>query len=183
MASAADANDEFAIVGEAPGVFLAGMSSRVAITAWLGPRLDAGSIQAFVDVTETILRRFGSKRGAAIHMLNHRVHMPDPAVRPTIVRMMHASARLSAVSVLIEGSGFWASAFRGFVTGLRLLGPSSYRLHEHATVAELCTWLPAEHHKVTGEPIDPVALERWVLLAKSWQESHDSGNSQAPSRR
>lgn len=159
---------ELAVAAEFPGVFRAGLVGRIAITAWLG-QLDMNSVEVYARFITGFLAQVAATRGSVVHLVNERVALPPSGTRPVLAKMMENTEPLACTSVVIEGSGFWASAVRGFLTGMRLLGPSSFRMHEHATLADVVAWLPAEHEKLTGEHIDPEELAHCLRIAKRWQ--------------
>ena len=159
---------DLTVVGEFPGVFRVGMCGRLAIATWLG-QLSMESVEAYARVVQDIVGRLAGGRGSIVHLVNERAGMPPSATRPALTKIMEDSEALACASVVVEGSGFWASAIRGFLTGLRLLGPSTFRIREHSTLADVVAWLPAEHEKFTGEPLDPDALAHCLEVAKRWQ--------------
>jgi hypothetical protein len=168
MPMATTATRDLAVMGEFPGVFRVGMCGRVAIAAWFGS-LSIESVEAYARVVQDVIARLGGGRGSVVHLVNERVGMPPSATRPALTKLMEDTQALSCASVVVQGSGFWASAIRGFLTGMRLLGPSTYRIREHSTLADVVAWLPAEHEKFTGEPLDPEELARCLEIAKRWQ--------------
>jgi hypothetical protein len=158
------------VLGEAPGVFRSTMFDQIAITVWLG-RLDAKSASVLAQVTRDTMKRLGNQRASSIHMINPRVKLPDADARSALVEIMQESgASVACVAIIVEGSGFWASALRGFITSVRVLGPRSYNLHEHGSIAEVVKWLPAEHFKHTGKHVDAGVLERNLFAARAWQD-------------
>ncbi|MET0592911.1 MAG: hypothetical protein ABW133_09445, partial [Polyangiaceae bacterium] len=74
------------------------------------------------------------------------------------------SAHFGAVSIVIHGSGFVASAVRSFLTGLRLVAPRSFDFRLHSRTFEVLKWFPAAHENRTGRPIDVAQFGR-VLSA------------------
>lgn len=168
MSKATTEPRDFTVIGEFPGVFRVGMCGRVAIAAWFGS-LSEASVDAYARVVQDIIARLDGGRGSVVHLVNQRVGMPPSATRPGLIKIMEDSQALSCASVVVQGSGFWASAIRGFLTGMRLLGPSTYRIREHSTLEDVVAWLPAEHEKFTGEPLDADELARCLEVAKRWQ--------------
>jgi hypothetical protein len=91
--------------------------------------------------------------------------------------MKQNAEQVACIAVVAGGTGFWASAFRSFVTGLRWLAPRSFEIRLHGTIEEVARWLPAEHLKLTGVKLDPMRLQR--LLAE-WTDpkNHAARRSQ-----
>lgn len=158
---------ELAVVGEFPGVFRAGVVGRIAITAWLG-QLTLESVEVYTRFIQQFSARLAGGRGSIVHLVNERVALPPSSTRPALAKLAEKDD-VACTSIVIEGSGFWASAVRGFVTGMRLLGPSTMRIHEHSTIADVVAWLPAEHEKLTGEHLDSEELLHYLSIAKGWQ--------------
>jgi hypothetical protein len=159
---------ELAMAAEFAGVFRAGIVGRLAITAWLG-QVNMDSVEAYARFIQSFTARLAGGRGSIVHLLTERVALPSSGARSALAKLTENSEPVACASVVIEGSGFWASAMRGFLTGMRLLGPSSIRIHEHATPADVVAWLPAEHEKLTGEHLDPDELAHYLEIAKRWQ--------------
>lgn len=159
---------DLAVVDQYPGVFRAGVLGRVAIVAWIG-RLETDSAEQYARFYHDFIARLGGGRASFVHLCTEGVALPSSGARATLAKLSENSDPLACVSVVIEGSGFWASAVRGFLTGMRLLGAGTLRIHEHSTVADVVAWLPAEHEKITGERLEPEQLAQYLAIAKSWQ--------------
>ena len=82
--------------------------------------------------------------------------------------MRDSAAGIACVAVIIDGSGFWASALRGFITGLQVLAPGTLDLHAHASIDQVLAWLPTEHHKRTGVQLDVKPIALLLRAGKSW---------------
>jgi hypothetical protein len=146
------------------------MLGRLTVTAWFD-QLDKPSAQVLARVNDDLIARLAGERVSSVHLVNSRVKLPDAETREMLAKIMRDSTTaLACATVIIDGGGFWASALRSFVTGMRVLAPGSIDLHAHASVAEVMTWLPAEHLKRTGTPIDTEQLERLLQAGKQWQE-------------
>ena len=75
--------------------------------------------------------------------------------------MMKTEAdHFGAVAVVICGSGFVASAVRSFLTGLRLVAPSTFDFRLHGKTFEVLKWFPAAHFSRTGQTVDTIRLSR-----------------------
>jgi hypothetical protein len=71
----------------------------------------------------------------------------------------HAS-QFACIGTVLEGEGFWASATRSLILGMRLLVPRSFEMQTYESIDELASWLPPHHLKKTGVALDPVELAR-----------------------
>jgi hypothetical protein len=161
---------EIAIIGEAPRVFRAGQLGHLTVTSWFG-QLDKPSAQVLARVNDDIIARMKGERVSSVHLVNNRVKLPDADARDVLAKIMRDSIKsVACATVIIDGGGFWASALRSFITGLRVLAPGSIDLHAHASIAEVLAWLPAEHFKRAGTHVDAAELERLLSTGKHWQE-------------
>jgi hypothetical protein len=161
---------EIAIIGEAPRVFRVAMLGRLALTAWFG-QLDKASAQVLARVNDDVITRLNGERCSSVHLVNTRVKLPDADARDVLAKIMRDSVKsVACATVIIDGGGFWASALRSFITGLRVLAPGSIDLHAHASIAEVLAWLPAEHFKRAGTQVDAAQLERLLVAGKRWLE-------------
>jgi len=68
------------------------------------------------------------------------------------------SNRLACIGTVLEGEGFWASATRSLILGMRLLVPRSFEMQTYESIEELARWLPAPHAKKTGVVLEEPEL-------------------------
>jgi hypothetical protein len=116
----------------------------------LGPISD----QLFASLTATKL--------SYVHLVPNKLELPDAATRTAFIELAHNyGSRTACVAVVVGGVGFWASAIRGFVTGIRVIAPRSTDFRMHAEISELLEWFPEEHARRSG-----VQLESSDLLRK-----------------
>jgi hypothetical protein len=161
---------EISIIGEAPRVFRVATLGHVTVTAWFG-QLDKASAHVLARLNDDVIARLKGERVSSVHLVNNRVKLPDADARDVLAKIMRDSAKsVACATVIIDGGGFWASALRSFITGLRVLAPGSIDLHAHASIAEVLAWLPAEHFKRAGTQVEAAELERLLLAGKRWQE-------------
>ncbi|HEX6240357.1 MAG TPA: hypothetical protein VFZ61_05670 [Polyangiales bacterium] len=81
---------------------------------------------------------------------------------------------LVCMGIVVEGSGFWASAIRSSITGVRMSSASGIRMGVSDNVNQLMEWLPAEHSKRTGVNVSASEL-RPVLVALRELAANDNG--------
>jgi hypothetical protein len=58
----------------------------------------------------------------------------------------------------LGGSGFWASAIRGFVTSVHVLLSAPFEFKVVGMLDDLVTWLPTVHARRTGVQLLPDEL-------------------------
>jgi hypothetical protein len=99
---------------------------------------------------------------STIQMIVQGAGVPDSETRAAIDKLIESYAsNMTCNAMLIEGSGFWASAMRGFLTSLQLLQRHRVplKMKTCATVREIAAWLPAAHSS-TGVMLDADELTR-----------------------
>jgi hypothetical protein len=162
--------DEIAIMGEVASVFRVGLLGQLTVTVWFA-RPDKAAALTLSRVSDDCIARMRGELGSSVHMVNARVKLPDAETRDVLAQIMKNTGNaLACAAVIVDGGGFWASALRSFVTGLRVLAPGTVDLHAYASIQEVLAWLPAEHHKRTGKTLAVEQVERLLSLGKSWQE-------------
>jgi hypothetical protein len=147
---------------------------NVSITIWFGkPTLQA--VEGLAPLTEVALTASGYSRFSVIHLVADQLALPDSQTRSELVHMMKEHGdRMGCMAVIVSATGFWASAMRSVITGIRVLAPRTFDLRMHANAEELISWFPAEHRKRTGVEIDIAGLRRTLAQAKSWQDEESA---------
>lgn len=140
---------ELVVLESEPGHFLFGAYHNVAVCAWAA------------QATTTAVSRLGHVVGSIsrthpegmsmLHVVLEGAGVPEAETRDALVALATARAeRVASVAVAVLGSGFWASAVRSFVTGVRIACPRGFELAIHATIGEAVAWLPSGHAHRTG---------------------------------
>jgi hypothetical protein len=164
---AADATaDELKRLDGVPGVMtLYGLANITIIVWWSGA--NPAAVQRLHLLTER--RRREHPTGlSAVHIVKGDLILPDQTTRDAFVKLMKDSdSAMAAVAVVIGGSGFWASAARSAITGMRVLSRSAFEMRLHGQIAEVLNWLPDKHAKRTGVVIDPERLRRALESASA----------------
>jgi hypothetical protein len=140
------------------GGFVMATWKNVAIHVWT---VDA--TMALVNALDRLSATFTSVHPegiSAIHIITKNAPLPPADVRDELgkVTKRHAN-RLACVCHVVEGSGFWASALHGFLTGLHWLSRGPFRLHICSDIPTAARWVPAPHGEVTNVPIGVAELE------------------------
>jgi hypothetical protein len=101
------------------------------------------------------------------------VFVLDGAPPPTpeasaIFSKMYDTKRSGIVcmGIVVEGGGFWASAIRSSITGLRMSQPGGLRMGVSDTLDQVLDWFPAEHSQRTGVPMSALELRTALLTAR-----------------
>lgn len=167
LASPALTNDGLTLLGTDPGLVSFFAFENITIVVWHGKPTPA-SVDALTRISEK--RRKANPHGVSvIHLVQGQWELPDSPTRDAFVRLMKdGDGQLAVVSVVIGGSGFWASAVRSLVTGLRVLARGSFDMGLHGEISEVVSWLPAKHTARTGIAVKADQLERVLTFAQSY---------------
>jgi hypothetical protein len=102
--------------------------------------------------------------GSAIHLVADSISLPSAPARAALAALTARYAeRLVCMATVLAGSGFWASAMRGFLTGLQVLERRPFKSHTFATIGEAAAWVAVPHTHATHVMIDAQELERVLL--------------------
>jgi hypothetical protein len=104
---------------------------------------------------------------SSVHVIGNNPPLPTSEARDTLIReTKRYSKDLACVGTVLEGSGFWASAVRSFIVGIRVVVPRTFEMQTYASIAELVAWLPPPHAKKTGVTLDPAEFERMLVMMR-----------------
>lgn len=148
----------FELVGEYPGVLRITAWENVTVCMWSGQADGPATmeLERSMDRRGTRVRRL-----SYIHLIRDRLALPDADARRNFRHMMtRRNAELACVAIVVGGTGFWASAMRNAVIGLRVLSPRDFTFRIHGSTSEVLDWLPTMHEERTG-----VAVSRELLRA------------------
>jgi len=153
------AGDEPIVHYAEPGAFLFGSWKNVVIAVWEAQGTIA-AVEQLARAGEIVSKAHPSGR-SNIHFIATGAGLPDADVRAKFVELMKDKAdQLACVAVVYGGTGFWASAFRSFVTGLKWLAPKSIGFHLLGTIEDAVNLVPPVHLKRTGVELDPKELRK-----------------------
>jgi hypothetical protein len=157
-------SDEPIVLDSEPGAFIFGSWKNVFIGIWES-QATMPAVDRMVRATESMNELHPTGR-STIHIVVHGAGLPSADVRAHFVDVLKKNAdQIACVAVVVGGTGFWTSALRSFVTGLRWLAPRTFHFRMFTTIEELARWLPDEHNKRTGIEIDPKQL---VKVVDAW---------------
>jgi hypothetical protein len=116
---------------------------HVAINLWAS-QPTAAAIAVLSELTERSLS--DCPRGiASIHWLEEGVPLPSPEARVGLSELAKRyEQHVLCVGVLLQGSGFWASATRSALTGVMLLAPRTFFLRFFSEADELSAYVVRE---------------------------------------
>jgi hypothetical protein len=150
-----------------PGTCCAGAWANVTITRWQS-RATGPAVERVLRVSSEIRAAYPSGI-SSIHIIREGAAMPTPEGRAGLVKLMNAHAdQLACVAIVVGGSGFWASAIRSLVTGMRTVSSRAYQLRLFGSIDGVVAWLPALHTQRTGIAVDPDEFARALAAANAW---------------
>jgi hypothetical protein len=133
---------------------------NLAVAIWTG-QATGPAAELVVQTLERPEARGG--RQSFVHVIHNQLPLPDAEAREVFMRTMKDYApRLACIAIVVLGSGFWASAMRNAVIGMRVFAPRGFEFRVFGSCAEVVEWLPTCHQKETGVAIAPSDLSRWL---------------------
>jgi hypothetical protein len=160
--------DPARIIEVDPGTCCAGAWANVTLTHWLS-RGTLSAVERVASVGAELRAQYPMGT-SAVHLIREGAGLPTPEVREGLVKLMNEKVeRRGCVGIVVGGAGFWASAIRGLVTGLRAASSREYPLKLAGSIDEIVSWLPEPHYKRTGIALDPAEFARALQAASEWQ--------------
>src|SRR5262245_40978597 len=115
--------------GDHPGVLRVFSWNNVEIAHWYGKPTGAAA-RTLWSYTDQILEALGATQKLSfVHLVTNEIAMPDADTRSVLVESTVAhQGRVALSAIVVNGTGFWASALRGFATSVTLLIPKSVQV-------------------------------------------------------
>lgn len=136
-------------------------SGNVVIHVWRA-RAEVESGPVLSRVAADTLRLFPAGI-SVVHWLTMAMTVPSNAARNAFAEVAKQYEQHGVpVGLVLDGDGFWASAFRGVITSLMVNFSKGFPLRMFANMDELLAWLPDEHKRRTGATLDPQQLRACV---------------------
>jgi hypothetical protein len=163
-------SDDLTIVGSFPGAYQVALWHNISTTAWFG-KATLPAAQELAQITHRTALLTEGQRVSVIYLVTEEFGLPDANIREVFFTIMKDNAHLvGCMVVILGGAGFWVSAMRSVVTGLRVVAPRALDLRVHGKAEDLLGWFPAEHVKRTGVNIDRDAFKRMLERVAVIQE-------------
>ena len=144
-----------------------GQLGNIALQVWLRPA-DEVSARELAEVADRMHESYPDGI-STIHWLRHGTGRPSPEARKHISGILKKYGDwMGEAVVVMEGDGFWASAIRGMLTGIRMAAGRG-RIRVHGSIEDAAAWLPQVHQRRTGIAIagSQVAAAINELLSQS----------------
>lgn len=122
---------------------------------------DGAMLARISKLTPLMRAKFPNGHSNLAFVLNGCPLPTEEAQQAIVAAYQNPESGLCCASVIVEGEGFWASALRSSVIGMRLQAVR-IRLGLHSTISEMVEWLPDEHEKGTGVALNKTQLLRVV---------------------
>ncbi|MET0592794.1 MAG: hypothetical protein ABW133_08855, partial [Polyangiaceae bacterium] len=148
-----------------PGSFYIGSWQGIVMVRW-ERTADGEAVERLAKVSTALVADPTYPRRSNVHIISENAGVPSASARAGFVDIMKEHAdRMACVCIVVESTGFLASAMRSFLTGMRLLAPRVFQYRLFGSVEEVVAWLPAEHRARTGHEID---ARRFAQVLAGW---------------
>jgi hypothetical protein len=133
---------------------------NLTLAVWVG-QATGPSVRNLGEISREMIRRHPEGHSSVVFILD-KIPAPTPEAREVLDKVFHARNDLACVSVVIEGSGFWASGMRSLMgnTHRAAAGATSTMLRLNTEIDEVVEWMPVEHLRRTGVELDPIEFRR-----------------------
>jgi hypothetical protein len=143
---------------------------NISIGVWVG-QATLPAVRALLRMSERMESSFPSGRSSVLFVLD-QVAAPTPEARAELAKV-YASPGLACTAIVLEGSGFWASAIRSMSSNLARAG--SVTLRVNTSIDEVVQWFPAEHRARTGVALQSNDMKRALMHARRAAEQRARG--------
>jgi hypothetical protein len=132
--------------------------ANVAINVWSSqPTLAA--VQVLSELTERSLSACPDGI-ASVHWLDQGVALPTAEARVSLSELAKRYPKhVTCAAVMLQGSGFWASATRSALTGIMLLAPGTFSLRFFGELGELARFIAHEQAERGPHAVDAARLQ------------------------
>jgi hypothetical protein len=135
------------------------LNEKVFVTVFRG-RCRTAHVTAMKEALEGFAAKGAPGERAVLVIIEYRATLGERG-RAEVARMLSdASGRVTGWANVVEGQGFWASAFRGISLTVSKLARYDYPLKTFAVASEAAEWLALRGLASEAEVLDSVALLR-----------------------
>ncbi len=150
---------ELLVLDAEPGEFAFCRFHNVVIVAW--PKRATPEAVARLKTVSIELNRDPPAGTCSAHLVGAGAAIPSAEARAAFIDLMNNHTRpLNSLSVVLSGGGFWASAVRSVVLGMRMVTPRSFALTFHTDYESSARWLAKESRDRGGVAFKPDDLAR-----------------------
>jgi N-acetylglucosamine kinase-like BadF-type ATPase len=162
--------DQLALIDSEPGKFAFYTWQNIIIVVWLNQATGA-AVKRLIDVTQSMADAHPDGI-SKVHIIFDGAGVPTSEARSGFVNLIKKFGKqLACVEVVMLGGGFWASAMRAAVTGIKMIAPQLFPIRIHGSLAEAAQALQTDHLKQTRVQVDPDMLLGVLETAQRQQAS------------
>ena len=143
-----------------PRIYYYSAWQNLTLAVWVGQATGA-SVRSLAGISREMLRRHPEGHSSVVFILD-KIPAPAPDAREVLDKVFHSRNDLACVSVVVDGSGFWASGMRSMMGNAHraAAGATSTMLRLNTSIDEVVDWMPAEHARRTGVELEREAFTR-----------------------
>ena len=146
----------------------------LSLHGWQNLQIASWTAQGTIALVELLAehsRRFHQRHPqgvSVVHLISKGPALPEAPTRERLKTLLEANAKtLACVAIVLDGRGFWASAVRSFLVGLRLVAPRTFQMQVFSTPEEVAAWLPELHLQRTRVRIDAADLVEAIRAVRT----------------
>jgi hypothetical protein len=143
---------------------------NVTLVVW-GAQATVPLIAELTKLSEKVFEQY--RMASAVHLAVNHARPPASDARAALEELTaRYQNQLACAAILIEGSGFWASAIRSVLTGLEGVRRAPFKTQTFGRIDELARWLSRTHSAKTAETLEAADVEAaivWMLEQPSVQ--------------
>jgi hypothetical protein len=163
-----------------PGRFRYSAWNNITVGVW-ADQATLEAAQRVIRISKWMTSRFPQGHSNIIFVLDG-APAPTPEATKIFSKVYDEKfSDLACMGIVIEGTGFWASAMRSMITGQRLHAPGNVRVRVCEGIDPLLEWLLPEHYARTRTRFQPQEI-RSALSALRSLAATDNGEVPQMSR-
>jgi len=145
-----------------PGRNASAVLRNLSIHVWLTRANDAEG-QRLLELSRTLADEH-PMGVSALQWIAEGAGLPETPVRNHVMQILREQgSKLGEIATVLDGGGFWASAYRGVLTGLRMAAGERAGFRVFANLDEAAAWLPGTHQGRTGIAISATEVRTATL--------------------
>jgi hypothetical protein len=129
------------------GVYAYDSWKNLSIGVWVG-QATLPAVRRLHQMSIELSRSHPLGRSSVVFVLD-QLPAPTPEAQQEM-QHVYDSEGLACASIVLEGSGFWASGIRGMTSSVHRASAGSVVLRVSTSIEEVVAWLPAVHLQRTG---------------------------------
>ncbi len=142
----------------------ASVYQNISIIVWVS-HATVPAVQALQEVSKAMIKRFPHGHSSMSFVLDG-VGVPTPEAQVLLQRSLGTRSQVSVTGIVLEGSGFWASALRGMISNSHREAQANSALKIMTSLDSLVGWFCEEHGARTRVELAPMALRDVLMHAR-----------------